>query len=204
MITYKDLPLYEMTLDDADGVQMMSIVENPAIQIGFLKFSNEEIKQKFSYDTDKHIITGAAMIPDLPIYRIIDDFECYIKFSAETIKELANKFMLEGRTLSVNIEHLIPTTECLIVESYFIDHNRGIVPNEFSELPDGTWIISMKINNDDIWKSIKENGLNGFSIEGIFNLNRDNFNTQIAPSTLTNETFLDWLWNQFNTNDIKK
>lgn len=204
MITYKDLPLYEMTLDDADGVQIMSIVENPAIQIGFLKFSNEEIKQKFSYDTDKHIITGAAMIPDLPIYRIIDGFECYVKFNAETIKELANKFMLEGRTLSVNIEHSIPTTECLIIESYFIDHNRGIVPNEFSELPDGTWIISMKINNDDIWKSIKENGLNGFSIEGMFNLNKDNFNTQIAPSTLTNETFLDWLWNQFNTNDIKK
>lgn len=195
MLTYKDLPLYEMTLGDTDGVQIMSIVNNPAIQIGFLKFNNESIKQRFSYDEDKKIITGAAMVPDLPIYRVIDEFPCYVKFSAETIKQLAEKFMLEGRTLSVNIEHSIPTNECLIIESYFIDHERNIVPEEFKDLPDGTWMISMKIFNDDIWYVIKANGLNGFSIEGIFQLETNNFSAQTKP---TNDNFLDWLWNQFN------
>lgn len=204
MQTYKDLPLYEMTLGDTEGVQIMSIVNNPAIQIGFLKFNNEAIEQKFSYDADRHIITGAAMIPELPIYRVIDGFECYVKFSADTIKQLVEKFMLEGRTLSVNIEHEIPTNECLIVESYFIDHNRNIAPEEFKNLPDGTWMISMKIFNDDIWQAIKKNGLNGFSIEGVFDMKKEDFSTVVAPPTLTNNNFLDWLWNQFNDDDIKK
>lgn len=195
MLTYKDLPLYEMTLGDTDGVQIMSIVNNPAIQIGFLKFNNDVIKQKFSYDEDKRIITGAAMVPELPIYRVIDGFECYIKFSADTIKQLAEKFMLEGRTLSVNIEHCLPTNECVITETYFINHERNIVPEEFKDLPDGTWMISMKVNDDAIWDAIKTNGLNGFSIEGIFQLETNDFSDQTKP---TNDNFLDWLWNQFN------
>ena len=195
MLTYKDLPLYEMTLGDTDGVQIMSIVNNPAIQIGFLKFNNDVIKQKFSYDEDKRIITGAAMVPELPIYRIIDGFECYVKFSADTIKQLAEKFMLEGRTLSVNIEHCLPTNECVITETYFINHERNIVPEEFKDLPDGTWMISMKVNDNAIWDAIKTNGLNGFSIEGIFQLETNDFSDQ---TKLTNDNFLDWLWNQFN------
>lgn len=195
MLTYKDLPLYEMTLGDTDGVQIMSIVNNPAIQIGFLKFNNDVIKQKFSYDEDKRIITGAAMVPELPIYRVIDGFECYVKFSADTIKQLAEKFMLEGRTLSVNIEHCLPTNECVITETYFINHERNIVPEEFKDLPDGTWMISMKVNDDAIWDVIKTNGLNGFSIEGIFQLETNDFSDQTKP---TNDNFLDWLWNQFN------
>lgn len=204
MHTYNDLPLYEMTLGDNEGVQIMSIVNSPAIQIGFLKFNNEAIKQRFSYDADKHIITGAAMIPELPIYRVIDGFECYVKFSADTIKQLAEKFMIEGRTLSVNIEHSMPTNECLIIESYFINHERNIVPEEFKDLPDGTWMISMKVFNDDIWQAIKTNGLNGFSIEGIFELKTENFATQTVPPTIKNDNFLDWLWNQFNDENIKK
>lgn len=200
MLTYKDLPLYEMTLGDTDGVQIMSIVNNPAIQIGFLKFNNDVIKQKFSYDEDKRIITGAAMVPELPIYRVIDGFECYVKFSADTIKQLAEKFMLEGRTLSVNIEHCLPTNECVITETYFINHERNIVPEEFKDLPDGTWMISMKVNDDAIWDAIKTNGLNGFSIEGIFQLDTNNFNSVVPEEIVTNENFLDWLYKQFMEN----
>lgn len=200
MLTYKDLPLYEMTLGDTDGVQIMSIVNNPAIQIGFLKFNNDVIKQKFSYDEDKRIITGAAMVPELPIYRVVDGFECYVKFSADTIKQLAEKFMLEGRTLSVNIEHCLPTNACVITETYFINHERNIVPEEFKDLPDGTWMISMKVNDDAIWDAIKTNGLNGFSIEGIFQLDTNNFNNAVPEEKVTNDNLLDWLYKQFMEN----
>lgn len=197
MQTYKDLPLYEMTLGDTDGVQIMSIVNNPAIQIGFLKFNSDAIQQNFSYNEDKKIITGAAMVPDLPIYRVIDGYPCYVKFSAETIKQLAEKFLLEGRTLSVNIEHALPTNKCIITESYFINHERNIVPTEFKDLPDGTWMISMKVNDDMIWDAIKANGLNGFSIEGIFQLDAPTFSIE---SPQANDNLLDWLYNQFINN----
>lgn len=189
MLTYLNLPLYELTLDETSGVQLMSIVDNPAIQVDFLKFDNE-VKEKFSINEDKHIITGACMIPELPIYRIIDGYECYVKFSAETIKELEQKFMAEQRTLSVNINHDKKTDDCIVIESFFIDKNRGISPVEF-DLPDGTWMMSMKVNDEAIWNEIKKGNLNGFSIEGVFNLDTKNFNTQNNNNT-TN--FIDWLY----------
>lgn len=194
MNTFQNLPLYELTLDDSLGIQLMSIVNSPAIQIGFLKFSDEKIKQNFSIDDDKHIITGPAMIPELPIYRIIDGVECFVKFSADTIKQLEEKFMREQRTLSVNLEHETPTSDCTIIESFFINHERGITPLEFNDLPNGTWMLSMKVNNDAIWHSIKHGALNGFSIEGIFNLDSNQF---CDNENTKDEAFCDWLFNQF-------
>jgi phage head maturation protease len=35
-------------------------------------------------------------------------------------------------------------------------------------LPKGTWMISMKVNNDDIWQKVKAGEIKGFSIEGYF------------------------------------
>ena len=194
MNTFQNLPLYELTLDESLGIQLMSIVNSPAIQIGFLKFNDEKIKQNFSFDADKHIITGPAMIPELPIYRVIDGTECFVKFSADTIRQLEEKFMREQRTLSVNLEHETPTNDCTIIESFFVNHERGITPLEFNDLPNGTWMLSMKVNNDDIWHSIKHGALNGFSIEGIFNLDSNQF---CSVEDIKDDTFSDWLLNQF-------
>jgi hypothetical protein len=34
--------------------------------------------------------------------------------------------------------------------------------------PKGTWVISMKVNNDEIWNKVKLGEVKGFSIEGYF------------------------------------
>lgn len=186
------LPIYELFLNDADGVQIMSIVECPAIQIDFLAFADENIiKQKFSFDDDKHIITGPAMIPELPIFRR-DEFgrEFYVKFSVDTIRQLTEKFMSDRNTILVNINHDIPTNSCVIIESYFLDKSRGIIPTEFSDLPDGTWIVSMKVNNNEIWDAIKSGKLNGFSVEGKFDTKAEKFSDNEM-------TIYDWLLSNF-------
>jgi hypothetical protein len=36
------------------------------------------------------------------------------------------------------------------------------------DLPNGTWFVKMKIENDDLWNKIKEGELKGLSIEGYF------------------------------------
>ena len=35
-------------------------------------------------------------------------------------------------------------------------------------LPKGTWMVSMKINNDELWQKVKDGELKGLSIEGYF------------------------------------
>jgi hypothetical protein len=36
------------------------------------------------------------------------------------------------------------------------------------DLPNGTWFVKMKINNDELWQKVKEGELKGLSIEGYF------------------------------------
>ena len=203
-MTYNGLPLYKLTITDEfdSGVEIMSIVSQPAVQVNFLKFSeDEEIKYHFNFDSDKHIITGPAIIANKPIYRRNEYGEFYVTFDDDTIKSIAEKFMAQQRTVSVNINHDTMVDGCVIIESFFIDHERNIVPKEFENLPDNSWIISMKVNNEDTWKAIKNSELNGFSIEGLFNVEEivgEQMSSQVPEEKVVNDNFLDWLWNQFN------
>lgn len=121
---------------------------------------------------DKRIVTGALMIPDQLIYRKSEKFgEHYVKFSAETIKEIAIKFAKKGFQKNVNLMH----DENLVVEgvtmfeSFLSDKARGIAPiAAFSDLPDGSWFGSFYVENDKVWQLVKDNQLRGFSVEGMF------------------------------------
>ena len=79
------MQLFEIVLNDIkDGVDFIALVDEPAIDKKFMAFRDaarqdieeKEKKQasklKMSFkvqDEDKRIVLGAAMIPDLPIYR---------------------------------------------------------------------------------------------------------------------------------------
>lgn len=182
-MTFNNLPLYELTIDESDGIQFISIVDRPAIQSNFLCFA-DNAKYDFSVtDPDKHLVSGLAMIPDLPIYRQNEQGEFYVVFTTDTIKKLAEKFFNEQRTLSVNIQHQQPTNDVVIIESYFIDHKRNIVPIEFADAPDGSWYVTMKINNESLWQSIKDGQFTGFSVEGFFDIK----DIEVPPSPTVSE-----------------
>lgn len=177
--TFNDLPLFQAVIsDDRDGIEYVALTSKPATQVNWLAFGNI---QKFSIDTDKHIVTSCLMLSDTPIYRRDDNLgEYYIQYDKETLRKMAEKMLLDKRTTDVNIEHMEDTEVPGIVlqEIYVKDVNRGISPVEFADIPDGSLFATYKINNPLIWDSIKAGKFKGFSIEGLFTLERktDDYN----------------------------
>jgi hypothetical protein len=56
-----------------------------------------------------------------------------------------------------------------VVESWIIDDSKTDKSRFYGfDLPKGTWMISMKVNNDEVWQDVKEGKVKGFSIEGYF------------------------------------
>ena len=172
-MTINNLPLYELMFDDnADstlGCSKISLVEDPAVEEFFLKFSKdvEEKEHKSFYfkDDDKHIITGIAMRADYPIYRNQDGQEFYVQFSKDTIDKMMQKFMKEQRLFDISLDHNQDVRDCYLIESFIINKERGLCPKEFSDVEDGSWIISVKIENQDVWNKICSGEVKGFSIE---------------------------------------
>jgi hypothetical protein len=121
---------------------------------------------------DEHIITGAIMIPDQLIYRTNERFgEHYVKFSAQTIKDIAIKFSKKGYQKNVNLMHdaNMQVEGVTMFESFISDSQRGIKPIEaFKDLPDGTWFGSFYVENPKVWELIKQGQVKGFSVEGLF------------------------------------
>lgn len=132
------LPIYNLIINDSDdelGVDKMSLVDSPAVNIDFLKFNKEQLS--FANE-EKKIITGVAILADTPIYRRNQLGEHYIIFSKETIYNIVQKFFKQDKIKSVNLNHSLDTNSAYIFESYLIDKERGITPIEFGDLPDGS------------------------------------------------------------------
>lgn len=166
METYKGLPLFNLDIiGDIAGVELISLVDSPAVQREFIKF-RKEMEAKFTFNEEKHIVTGVALIPGQKIYRADADGEYYVQFSREAIERIAQKFFADRHSSDANVMHEIPIDGVVYFESYLINKERGILPVEFNDLPDGTWMVSAKIENPELWKLIKEGVLRGFSIEG--------------------------------------
>lgn len=161
---YKGLPVYIVDLEDCLW-NNVALVNSPAIQVDFLKFSEQE-ELKFSIDEEKRIVTGPVLIPEQMIYRRMDNGkEFYIKFTEEMIKNAAIEFFRQGRENEGNVEHSVSVNGITFYESYLKDDTRGIVPVEFSDLPNGTWFLSAKVENDDVWELVKNGTIKGFSID---------------------------------------
>ena len=174
MATYNGLPLFILGLgDDTTGVEIISLVDRPAVERNFIKFSNQ-VEVKFKVDEDKHIVTGPALIPGKKIYRRDDEtgYEYYVEFTKEGIQQIAEKFFADHNSTNVNLQHELDVNGCVYFESYFINSERGILPAEFSDLPEGTWIVSCKINNEGVWDMVKKGELRGFSIEGYLDVQK--------------------------------
>ena len=119
------LPVYRLDINEFDeetGIEFVSLVETPAIQKDFLAFSETPIKFAIQ-DEEKRIVTGAAMIADLPIYRR-DDIrgEYYVVFDKESIFKIAKKWARGNKYDAVNAHHRTPIMDGVsLFESYIID-----------------------------------------------------------------------------------
>ncbi len=172
MKKYNGLPVFEVEFDDLMSVfNNVSIVTEPAIMENFIKLSKQDnLNIKMKIDEEKKIVSGPVLIPDQLIYRRDGYYEYYIKWSAKTIEQVAINFFQNHRNTEGNVEHQFSVNGITFYESYIINKERGLTPVEFSDLPDGTWMMTAKVNNDDVWNAIKSGELNGFSID-IANVN---------------------------------
>ena len=165
-----NLPIYELLLDkDDDGVYCISLVDRPAIEQDFLVFDAQEELQFTKVDEEKHIVYGPAMIPDMLIYRKDQrGREYYVKFSKETIAQIAQKFHKDNCIYNISVGHETDVNDCYVFTSYLIDRENGLDPVQFRNIADGSWIVGVKVDNDDVWNAIKNTDLlRGFSVEVI-------------------------------------
>lgn len=134
------------------------------------------------FSMEERMVVGPAMVPDKMIIRRneITGEVYYVYFTAETIKKLQQKFMLEKLLDKTNVEHGRKFLNGVsVVESWIVDDPTKDKQQVFGmDYPKGTWMVSMKIEDDSIWQKVKEGKLNGFSVQGYFlekaKFNRDN------------------------------
>ena len=154
--------------DDESGISAVSVVESPAIESDFLALKKHEIELK-EVDAEKRILMGAALIPNKQIYRKNDkNEEYYIYFSEETVRKASELFFMNSNQNNATLEHKQKLDGMSVVESWIVEGEYDKSMNYGFNFPKGTWVISMKVNNDEIWNKVKLGEVKGFSIEGYF------------------------------------
>jgi len=164
--------IIELILDEEDldaGVEAISIVESPAIESDFVALKNQEIKLA-EVDKEKKILMGALLIPDKPIYRNGSEGEYYIFFSKDTIVKASQMFLQNGNQSRSTLEHAQALNGLTLVESWIVEDKAKDKTALYGlDVPVGTWMGSVKVNNEDVWNEyVKTNKVKGFSIEGYF------------------------------------
>lgn len=154
---------------DLDGIDAVSLVDSPAIEENFIAL-NKEYKIEFAeVDSDKRILMGAALIPNKQIYRKNGKDEFYVFFSEATVKQASELFLKNGNQSNATLEHKAKFDGATVVESWIIDNPEMDKSKQYGfSLPKGTWMISMKIEDENVWKQVKDGKYKGFSIEGYF------------------------------------
>lgn len=164
-------PRYKMQLsDDTDttsGVQIMSLVGLPANETSWLTFSKIKptTQVKFSLDTAKQVIMGVALIPD----QVIDRGEYEVVMDAQAIEDVAIKFFKDQKSANVDLDHSGMLVDNVTLYQSIIKSADGFTTLNpaFSDLPDGTWLLSYKVNDPAIWQQITDGYFTGFSIAGM-------------------------------------
>lgn len=163
----------ELLIDEDEllsGIEAISIVDRPAIQEHFIALSEQTKLELAEVDKEKRILMGAALVPNKNIYRQDGDDEYYIYFSEDTVRRASELFLMRGNQNKSTLEHEAELHGLSVVESWIIEDEKYDKSRKYDmELPVGTWMVSMKVNNDEVWNNYVKTGLvKGFSIEGYF------------------------------------
>ncbi len=163
--------IVELILDEDQeiGIEAISVVENPAIEEDFIALKSQEFKLA-EVDKEKRILMGALLIPNKPIYRRNGEDEYYIYFSKDTVLKASQMYLMQGKQNNSTLEHQYEINGLSLVESWIVEdkvHDKSVKYG--MDLPLGSWVGSVKVNNDKIWNEFVKTGkVKGFSIEGYF------------------------------------
>ena len=163
--------IVELILDEESelGIEAISVVESPAIEEDFVALKSQEFKLA-EIDGERRILMGALLIPNKPIYRRNGEDEYYIYFSKDTVLKASQMYLMNSKQNNSTLEHQYELEGLSLVESWIVEdkvHDKSV---KFGmDLPLGSWVGSVKVNNDKIWNEFVKTGkVKGFSIEGYF------------------------------------
>ena len=165
------MKIIELILDEESelGIEAISVVENPAIEEDFIALKSDEIKLA-EVSKEKKILMGALLVPNKPIYRNNEGDEYYIYFSKDTVVKASQLYLTKGNQNNSTLEHQHELSGLSLVESWLVEDEVHDKSRKYGmNVPVGTWMGAVKVNNDEIWQEyVKTNKVKGFSIEGYF------------------------------------
>ena len=168
------IPVYRATVDDENTkMEVVSLVDMPAIEVDFLSFNKTQEPMRFSVQNEEQrMLLGPVMIPELPIYReTLDGMPYYIVYDAQTIHKMAEKYFAENRINNVDTNHSFELVEGVtLVQAFFKNVEKGINPVGFEDLPDDTLFFQFHVTSDEIWAGVKDGKWKGFSLAGTFGI----------------------------------
>ena len=165
------MKIIELILGDGvfSGIEAISLVSAGAIEEDFITLKSQEIKLA-EVSSEKRILMGALLVPNKPIYRKTGDDEYYIYFSKKTIEKASQLYLMNGNQNNATLEHQHSLNGLTLVESWLVEDKVHDKSRKYGlDVPVGTWMGAVKVNNDDVWEEFVKTGkVKGFSIEGYF------------------------------------
>lgn len=169
------IPVFNASIpDEESGMMKISLVDDPAVMSNFQAFdASKELLRYSIQDEEKRLVRGVVMRADFPIYRRSQQMgEYYIIYKAETIRQMAEKYLAENRQNLVNLMHEdgsdVEGVQC--VQFFIKDSASGVSPAGFEDIADGSLFGEFHIVNDEVWEGVKDGSYKGFSLEGVFAL----------------------------------
>jgi hypothetical protein len=164
--------IIELVIDensDKNGINAVSVVLNPAIEENFIALAKHEVELK-EIDAEKRLLMGASLIPNKEIFRKDEQGnEFYIYFSEQTVRKASEMFFQNSKQNNATLNHDQKIEGMTVVESWIVDNPEMDKSKNYGfSFPKGTWVISMKVDNDEVWQDVKLGKVKGFSIEGYF------------------------------------
>ena len=153
------------------AIDAISLVTSPAIENNFVFFGKEKNNLTFAkVDEEKRMLVSPALIPNKQIFRHDPntDSDYYVFFSKATVRKASELYLKHNNHHKATHEHKERVSGVLTVESWIKEGDQDKSKMYGFDLPNGTWFVKMKIENDDLWNKIKDGSLKGLSIEGYF------------------------------------
>ena len=153
------------------AIDAISLVTSPAIEQDFVYFGKEKNNLTFAkVDEEKRMLISPALIPNKQIFRHDPntDSDYYVYFSPDTVRKASELYLKHNNHHKATYQHQDRVSGVLTVESWIKEGDQDKSKLYGYDLPNGTWFVKMKIENDELWNKIKEGELKGLSIEGYF------------------------------------
>ena len=170
----KPTRIVELVISDDNqelAIDAISLVASPAIEQDMVYFGKEKNNLTFAkVDEEKRMLVSPALIPNKQIFRYDPNTnsEYYVYFSPETVRQASELYLKHNNHHKATYEHQDRVSGVLTVESWIKEGDMDKSKLYGYDLPNGTWFVKMKINNNDLWNKIKEGEVSGLSIEGYF------------------------------------